>query len=143
MATSFLLGCCIAQAPTSSVLFQQLGCCGKSAGESHQPQECEELLEAAGWGWVLIPAQGMMGSSHLVWAAASAEVCPLLGWVVGCLLTPQDRQKVGWQQARALSPHGPGCFLPPTMSRAGCLDKEPAPCRVFFVSAGSLGKQVM
>lgn len=39
MATSFLLGCCIAQAPTSSVLFQQLGCCGKPAGESHQPQE--------------------------------------------------------------------------------------------------------
>lgn len=66
MATSFLLGCCIAQAPTSPIPFQQLGYCGKPAGESHQPQECGELLEAAEWGWVLIPAQGMMGGSHLL-----------------------------------------------------------------------------
>lgn len=59
------------------------------------------------------------------------------------LAHPRDRQEVGWQQAKALSPRGPGCFSPPTMSRTVCLDKEPAPCRVHFVSAGSLGKQVM
>lgn len=65
MVTSVLFGCCIARAPTRSVLFLQLGCCGKPSGESLQPQQCGELLEVAGWGWMLIPAQGIMGSSQL------------------------------------------------------------------------------
>lgn len=128
----------------SSVPFQQLGCCGKPAGESHQPQECGELLETVrGEGCDVDPCPGNGGQLPSALGSCQCTGLPTPGLGVRCLLTPQDRQKAGWQQTKALSPHGLGCFSPPTMSKTGCLDKEPAPARVCFVSAGSLGKQVM
>lgn len=53
---------CPTWVPASLVLFQQLSSRTKPSGEPHQPWECRELLEAAGWEWVSIPAQGTMGN---------------------------------------------------------------------------------
>lgn len=51
-----------AVASTIPVLFQQLSSGAKLSGELHWSQGHRELLEAAGWAWVSIHAQGTMGS---------------------------------------------------------------------------------
>lgn len=99
----------------SSVPFQQLGCCGKPAGESHQPQECGELLETVGWGVDVDPCPGNGGQLPSALGSCQCTGLPTPGLGVRCLLTPQDRQKVGWQQTKHCHPmdwdasHHPPC----------------------------------